>query len=141
MRKHDILKNYYREVWENGNFDAIDGFINPSADTDRLNNNDVVETNEIREWVTIFRNFVTNIKVNTVKSIEEDDWLCAYLEINCERIDNGAPVCVYQQVIVRFVGDQVVEGYPHFDLLRFFEQIGLLPENTFELLMAGTHLK
>ena len=139
--KHDILENYYKEVWERGDLDAVDTYFNLVADTNRIIDDAGIVPSEIREWVSIIRSFVTNISVRVVKSVEEGDWISAYLEINCQRIDNGAAVHVYQQIKMRFVGDQKIESYPQFDFLRFFEQIGQLPENTFELLMGGARLK
>lgn len=138
--KHEILDNFYKQVWERGNFDVIEDYFDLTTSKNRLINDAGIEPNEIREWVGIIRSYVTDIKVEIIKSIEEGEWISAYLQIDCIRLDNGAPVHVYQQIMLRFLDGRKIESYPQFDFLRFFEQIGQLPENTHELLLGGTKL-
>jgi hypothetical protein len=38
-------------------------------------------------------------------------------------------------------GNNIVESYPSVNFLSFFEQLGQLPENAFELLLGGTSLR
>ncbi|SPH21131.1 hypothetical protein ASD8599_01876 [Ascidiaceihabitans donghaensis] len=138
--KHDILKRYYKDVWERGNLDAIDAYFDLTSDADRLLPDRRIEPGEIREWVGIIRSYVTDIDVKIIKSIEEGDWISAFMVIECRRLDTGQPVKAHQHIMLRFTKDKKVESYPQFDFLQFFEQIGLLPENSLELLMGGTRL-
>jgi hypothetical protein len=126
--KHDIPENFYKEFWERGNLDAVDTYFNLVADTNRIVDDAGISPSEIREWVSIIRSFVTNISVRIVKSVEEGDWISAFLKINCQRIDNGAPVHVYQQIMMRFVGDQKIESYPQFDFLGFLSRLANCPK-------------
>lgn len=140
MKKRDLLARYYKEVWEDGDLEKIDNYFNLQCDTQRLLPDRKIEPDEIREWVSIIRSFVTNIKVELVNTIEDGDWISAFLVVRCNRIDTGADVTAHQQIMLRFSGDLKVESYPRFDFLRFFEQIGQLPENTYALLMGGNRL-
>ena len=126
--KHDIPEIFYKEFWKRGNLDAVDTYFNLVADTNRIVDDAGISPSEIREWVSIIRSFVTNISVRIVKSVEEGDWISAYLEIHCQRIDNGAPVHVYQQIMMRFVGEQKIESYPQFDLLGFLSRLANGPK-------------
>jgi hypothetical protein len=135
------MKRWYKEVWENGNFDVIEGYFLPDAHNNYIAPNFGIEPSEIREWMIVLRKFVYDIKVNAIQSIEDGDWISMMLEIHAKTVSNDKPVMVYQQIMLRFEGDKKAESYPAFDFLRFFEQLGQLPEHTHALLLSGTKLK
>jgi len=60
--------------------------------------------------------------------------------VTCTSRATGAPVEVYQQIMSRQHEGRLIESYPQFDLLRFFEQLGQLPPDIYPLLMGGTRL-
>ena len=47
--KHDIPGNYYKEIWERGNLDAVDTSFNLVADTNRIVDDAGIIPSEIRE--------------------------------------------------------------------------------------------
>ncbi|WP_299505004.1 ester cyclase [uncultured Roseobacter sp.] len=141
MTKAEILKQWYKEVWEDGKLDVIEDYFVSEPHNQYIVPNFGIEPAEIREWVSVLRSFVTDIKVTIVHSIEEGDWLSAMLEIRCLNALSGQPVKVYQQIMLRFDGPLKAESYPSFDFIRFFEQLGQLPENTHALLLGGTKLE
>lgn len=141
-----ILKQWYVDVWERGNLDVIEDYFlevahNEHSDHQHLVPNFGVDTKELREWLTILHSFVTDIKVNMLQTIEQGDWLSAMLEITCRQRDTQNNIRVIQQITLRFVGDKKAESYPAFDFIRFFEQLGQLPEETHALLLSGTVLR
>ena len=143
--KTDILRRWYKEVWEDGRLEVIDGYFLDAADNthnagEHLVPNFGVDPNELREWLTIVHSFVTDIRVEILHSIEEGDWMSAMLEITCRPHDRREPIRVIQQIMLRFEGTKKAESYPAFDFIRFFEQLGQLPEHTHALLLSGTKL-
>ncbi|WP_227269583.1 ester cyclase [Roseobacter weihaiensis] len=141
MTKADILKKWYETVWEDGRLDVIEDYFVSEPHHQYIAQNFGIEPSEVREWVSVLRSFVTDIKVEILHSIEEGDWLSAMLEINCRSVATNDPLKVYQQIMLRFDGDRKAESYPAFDFIRFFEQLGQLPENTHALLLGGTVLR
>lgn len=139
-RKSDILKRYYREVWENGNSDAIDAYFVTPSHNRHMAPNLGIEPAEIREWMLVLRKFVYDIHVEVIQTVEEGDWISAMLEITCTDLNTDRPIKVYQQIMLRFEGDKKAESYPAFDFIRFFEQLGQLPTDTRALLLSGTKL-
>ncbi len=138
--KIDRMKQYYHEVWEKGDLSVIESYFTPQDHGNYIVSGKQIVPSEIREWVSVVRSFVTNIKVTVVHSIEEGDWLSMMLRFDCRRRDTGAPVTVHQQIMFRFDGDLKAESYPFFDMLSFFEQLGQLPEDVHALLLSGTRL-
>lgn len=140
MRNADILERYYKDVWEEGQLDRITTYFNCVHDPDRIVPRRGIEPCEIREWVSIVRSFITDIKIRLVHTIEQDDWLSAMIEISAKDMRTQAPVLVHQQIMLRFVDGQTIESYPFFDFLSFFEQLGHLPQDVHALLLGGNVL-
>ncbi|WP_282096825.1 ester cyclase [Epibacterium ulvae] len=138
--KTDLMLQYYRDVWENGELEKIESYFTPQDHDQYVVEGKKIVPSEIREWVSIIRSFVTDIKVTILQSVEEGDWLALMLRIDCLRVDTRTPVRVHQQIMFRFDGNLKAESYPFFDFLNFFEQLGQLPEDVHALLLAGTHL-
>ena len=141
MTKADILREWYTAVWEEGRLDVIEDYFVDAPHNRHIAQGFGIEPSEIREWVSVLRSFVTDIRVDILHSIEEGDWLSAMLEINCRNSATQKPIRVYQQIMLRFDGDRKAESYPAFDFIRFFEQLGQLPENTHALLLGGNVLR
>lgn len=89
----------------------------------------------------ILRGLVSHLKVTFIHTIDKDDWTAAFLKITCNCRRTNKPVAVYQQIMCRQCNGLLVESYPLFDLLRFFEQLDQLPKDAYALLMAGTRLR
>lgn len=141
VKKADILKKWYQTVWEDGQLDVIEDYFVTEPHNQYIAQSFGIEPSEIREWVSVLRSFVTDIRVDMIHSFEDGDWLSAMLEINCRSVATSEPIKVYQQIMLRFDGDRKAESYPAFDFIRFFEQLGQLPENTHALLLGGTVLR
>lgn len=146
VSKIDALMRWYKNVWEDGNLEFVDAFFVTSADNEHISSEHLVpnfgvDPTEVREWVSILRSFVTDIHVKALHSIEEGNWLSAMLEISCQQRETTKKIIVIQQIMVRFEGGKTAESYPAFDFIRFFEQLGQLPEDTHALLLSGTKLK
>jgi len=136
----DVLRRFYAEVWEQENLSAIPDYFHHRVPDDILIADRAVEVDEVREWMDVLRALVTDIKVTFLHTIDQGDWTAAFMRINCRSRANGAPVEVYQQIMSRQADGRLIESYPQFDLLRFFEQLGQLPEDVYPLLMGGTRL-
>ncbi|WP_299147826.1 hypothetical protein [uncultured Tateyamaria sp.] len=135
-----ILRAFYTEIWEQAQFDRIEDYFVPSSTHPILVADRAVDVNEVREWMLILNRLVRDIKVRFIHAIDSGDWASAFLEITCSSRTDGKTVVVYQQIMSRQSGGLLVESYPQFDMLRFFEQLGQLPPDIYPLLMGGNRL-
>lgn len=135
-----ILRRFYQEVWEGGRLDVIERYFHPETPDHILIDDRAVEPHEVREWMEILRSLVTNMKVEFIHTVDEGDWSAALMRVRCDCNRTHKPIEVYQQIMSRQKDGKLIESYPQFDLLRFFEQLDQLPENAYALLMGGFRL-
>ncbi|WP_417676235.1 ester cyclase [Pseudodonghicola sp.] len=140
MTKIEVLQRWCEEVWRKGNLEAIDDLFTPDAITSGVVPQMQIGPKDFRELVSVLRNHVGEIEVNILKTVEQDDWLAAMMRFRTSRADNGAPIEVAGQVMLRFSGDKMVEAYNHFDYLAFFEQLGLVPPDSLTIFLTGHKL-
>ena len=137
MQKAEILNNWYRRVWEQGDLNAIDEMFRPDTKAAGLLPDMRLGPDDFKELVFMVQELVEEIHSEIVKTVEQGDWLAALVQISTTNCMTGAPVSVSGQVMVRFEGDIMVETYNAFDFLSFFEQMHLLPEQVLPICLSG----
>lgn len=135
-----ILRRFYADVWEDGRLDMINAYFAPASENSIMIDDRRVEPDEIEEWMKILFSLTRDIRVAVVHTLDDGDWASALMRVNCTSRATGAKVEIYQQVMSRQKDGRLVESYPQFDFLRFFEQLGQLPQDAYPLLMAGNDL-
>lgn len=141
MDKSELLKEWYSQVWEQGNIDAIDEFFAADTMADGLIPEMQVGADDFRDFVSAFKYHLGEIRVDIPKIIENGDWASAILHVHTSRADNGAPIEVTGQVMVRYKDNKIVEAYNQFDLISLFEQLGQMPADTLPICMTGQRLE
>lgn len=140
MTNSEILREWYSEIWEKGNTDAIEDYFAPETMAEGLIPEMQVGADDFRDLVTAFRHVLGDITVDMPKIIENGDWVSAILNVKTFRADNGAPIEVTGQVMARFKENKMVEAYNHFDFISFFEELGQFPTDTLPVCMTGQRL-
>ncbi len=136
MSNLDILKNWYDRVWVEGDLDSIDDFFTPDAEAQGMMEF-AVGPEDFKALVAAMLEHIEDIKITFNRVVETDDWVWAQMtgHAKAKLVDND--VTVSGQVMCRFTDGKIVEAYNQMDFLTLFEQLGLLPENTMALCLAG----
>ncbi|SLN70666.1 ester cyclase [Ruegeria meonggei] len=141
MAHADLLRDWYAEVWEKGDTDAIDQYFAPDTMAEGIIPEMQVGADEFRDLVMAFRHVLGEIHVELPKVIEQDDWVSAIIKVKTTRADNGAPLQAAGSVIARVRDGRMVEAYNQFDFISLFEQLGQFPEDTLPVCMTGQRLE
>lgn len=140
MTNLDILGEWYRRVWIEGDLEAIDEFFAPSAGADGIMADGQVGAEDFRALVPALRAMVRDPSFAIVRSIEAGEWVWAQLSVRATVVHGTDPIAVTGQVAARIAGGRIVEAFNAFDFLPFFEQAGLVPQDAFLLLLSGERL-
>lgn len=140
MTNLQVLELWYRDVWENGDIDAVDRYMRPQMQARGLLHDMFVAPEDMKNLIEVLRGTMKDLKVNILMSIEQDGWLAAVVQHKAVSIRNGAALNSHGHVMIRFEDGYIVEAYNCFDFMTFFEQQEQLPANTMALLLTGTEL-
>ncbi len=137
MNKRDILQEWFRRVWIEVDLDAIDEMFTPDSEAAGLLPGFQVGPDDFRELVPMFLNMVQDPQLSLDKVMEDGDWAAALYSLRVINPVNGQPVASTGQLYVRFDGNKMVEAYNSIDFMSFFEQMGLLPDQSMALCLTG----
>ena len=140
MTKIEILQSWYDEVWSKGNLDVIDHLLVPNITANGVLTSIGLTREEFRDLVVAVRGLLQSINVTLKQTVEQGDWLAALTEIQAKRDDNGEPVSISSQVMVRFEGNRLAETHYQFDFFTMFEQLGQLPTDSLPICLTGQRL-
>lgn len=138
--KADILQKWYDEVWTNGNLDAIDTMFRPDSVASGIIPDFGVQPEEFRNLVGAVLSICEPPKVKVQKALEVDDWVAGLIEVETTDLSERRRVHMTGSVFARFEGEFMIETYNHMDFFSFFEQLGLMPDSSMALLLAGQKL-
>ena len=140
MTKLEFLKNWYDRVWVKADLEAIDQFFAPRAGAEGIMPDGAVGAEDFRALVPALRALVRDLSITIDRWQDGDDWLWAQITVQALPAQGAAPIRANGQVMMRFANGLIAEAYNTFDFLTFFEQVGLLPQDAFALLLSGEKL-
>lgn len=136
----DIVLRWYEDVWHQGKLHLIDKLYRPAPSTECLVQEGPVPANETREFIALVEELIDDKTVRVLHIVENGDWVSAMVQLDGVKSGTAEPVHLRWLSMLRIEKGCIVESYPSANFMSLFEQMGQLPENTFELLLGGTVL-
>ena len=135
--KLEVMKNWYQRVWSEEDASAIDEIMKPSAVARGLGSKSQTGPEEFKPFQKALLGIIGDMKITIDRHVEEGDWLSQYILISGTCRKTGKEVSMTGQVMVKIVGEEILEGYNHVDFMSLYEQLELLPSQTFETCLCG----
>jgi len=140
MTKLEFLREWYRRVWIEADPTAIDDYFAPRAGADGLMPDGQVSAEDFRALVPALLAVGRNLRIEIDRHVETDDWLWAQITVHGTAAQGIDPIRASGQIMMKIEGDKITEAYNAFDFITFFEQVKLLPPDSFLLLLSGESL-
>ncbi len=134
---YHFMQDFFDRVWAQGDLGAVDEMFDPNARAGGLVPQLQVGPEDFHVMVPALRHLIQEIEVKIEHSIQAGDWLWSLVRLQGVAADTGRLGVITGQVMCRIEDGRIKEAYNHFDFMPFFEQLGMLPENTMETLMTG----
>ncbi len=137
MSKHDLLQEFYDTVWSGGDSHAIRKFFAPGAEASGLVGEMSLDAEDMIAFVDSLSMHVVNIEFELLHVLEDGDWVSSMARATGTSRRSGKPLQMTGQTLVRLEGGLIAEAHNHFDMMGLFVQLGLLPDDVGERLLAG----
>ncbi|WOI55091.1 ester cyclase [Palleronia sp. LCG004] len=135
MCHSSILRDFYTTIWEQGRIDELDRFFTEDIRADGWFPGMPVGSADFAVLVLTIRSMVTDIRFTIERTVTQDDWISAYIRVDCFCGRRGVELRITGQLMARFEGNRMAEAYNHMDMITYFVQLGLLPDDiTFRML-------
>ncbi|MFV2052942.1 ester cyclase [Aliiroseovarius sp. YM-037] len=137
MDKRQFLETWYQRVWEEEDLSAIAEMFKPDTLARGLVDDAHVGPDEFEAFAAAMLQLVGKAKVTIGRFVENGDWVAAVISVAATDRNTDKPVMFSGQTVAKIADGVLVESYNHFDSIGLFEQLGLLPESTFEICLMG----
>lgn len=140
MAHLDLLRDWFRQVWIEGDIAAIERFFAPQALAAGLVPGAGLGPADFAAFVPALRQHLRNPEITIRHHAETADTLWALIEVRAEAAQDMTPIRFDGQVMIRLAEGRIVAAHNHFDLVTLFEALGLLPPDTIALCLAGERI-
>jgi len=133
----DVVKTWLRRVWAEEDETAIDDMLVTDTKALGLAPDTLVGPDGFKQFHRLFLSRLCDFDIQVDRYMEDGEWMSVLVTLNARRRDNKQPVKTTGHIYFRIVDGMVLQGDNHFDFMRLLEQMGNLPENTFEECLSG----
>jgi predicted ester cyclase len=130
-----LVRQWFREVWDEGNEAAIDRLMAPDAKVHGLSGPEgrstIVGPQHFKPYFRTMRAALGGLKVEVVRTIVQDDMVAAHCRVVARHVGDALggpptnrPVEFWGITITRVKNDKLVEGWKVFDFLSMYQQLG-----------------
>jgi SnoaL-like polyketide cyclase len=138
--KTQILGNWYRRVWEEEDAGAIDKLFVPDSDIRQIGMSKPIDLEEFKGFHKLFCDQLQNIDIHIDMAIEQGDWLAALCSCYAKNSRTGENVTITGNVMVKITDGKLRGCYEHWDFMGLWDQLGLLPDESFQKCLQGQKL-
>jgi predicted ester cyclase len=134
MTPEAVVRQWFKEVWDEGREDAIDRLADANARIHGLGGPGAPPmrgTAEFKRLFQMFRNALGDLEIAVEQTVSEGDRCAAFCRVKGRHVGDafggpptGQPVEFTGMTIVVVRDGKIVEGWNAFDFLSMYQQIG-----------------
>jgi predicted ester cyclase len=129
-----IVREWFKEVWNEGSEDAIERLMGPDAPVHGLsgpNAGTIRGVEAFKAFFQMFQRAMGDMQIEVVRTVVEGDICAAHCHVVARHTGGGLgsdptgrQVDFWGMCIVRVRDGQIVEGWNCFDFLAMYQQLG-----------------
>ena len=131
MTPDALIRAWFKEVWDEGNLDAVDRLMAADAVAHGLGPGGIRGPEAFKPYVRTIRGALGDLEIEVLQTLTEGDRVAAHCHVVARHVGElfgSAPtqrkVDFEGMTIVRVRGEQIVEAWNCFDFLRMYQQMG-----------------
>lgn len=137
MTNEEVIRSWFKRFWDEADKSAVDDLVAPDLTATGMAHAGAITPDEIRQFADVMFRHIKDIKTEFHRFIDQGEWIAFHFTMHAKDCQNDAPVTLDCQTMVHIVDGKLQSGINHVDWISFFQQLGKVPPNTMEDLMAG----
>ena len=126
-----LARQWFKEVWDEGNESAIDRLMHPDAVVHGLADGKIRGPEGFKPLFRTFQAALGDLEIEVVRTVVEGDLCAAHCHVIARHVGDALggpasnrPVDFWGMTFVRAKDGQVVEAWNCFDFLAMYQQLG-----------------
>jgi predicted ester cyclase len=127
----EIVRRWFKEVWDEGREETIDQLMAPFAVAYGLPGGPIQGPTAFKPLFRTFREALGDLSIEVVRTVVQGDLVAAHCHVTARHSGlsfggdpTNQPVDFWGMTIIRVAEGQIVEGWNCFDMLSMYQQIG-----------------
>ncbi len=137
MTNEQVIREWFRRFWDEQDMSAVEDLAQPDARASGMAHAHAINPDEIVAFAQMMFGHIGNLKTTFHQFVDQGEWCAFHFTINATHLETGNPVSLDAQTMTHIVDGRIKTGINHVDYISFFQQIGLMPEQTLENCFAG----
>lgn len=138
--KLELMKDFFTEVWENGNYEYAEKSISGEFRMEGMGENTTFPVENMRDLIEAYRVIAGTPSIEITHHIADGDWIATRFLATSAGPDGATPMEVSGMMMTRFDGELILENFTKLEYLQAFEQIGRIPQDSLAMLISGQSL-
>lgn len=134
-----VLKDWYERVWNQGDASYIDKYYSSHGKAHGLGPTTVLGPDGFRDFQQAFLSRFPDLKVRVEQCFGQGDMVAVHFVATVTH--EGSAIEFRGGGVCRFAGGRIVEAWNLLDLLGLLDQMGVVPEGSFQRVLAGERLE
>lgn len=137
MKPSESIARWFQRIWAEQDIGALDELAAPDAVFRGLEETVLDGVEEFRLYHQMMLDQFDAFEIDIHRSVEEGEWVAIYATVSCVYRKTSKRCSTRLHAMARFRDGKMVEGHNLLDIVKFFEQVGLLPHRTLDQLLLG----
>lgn len=140
MTREDIVRDWYRRLWELGDLTVLDDYLATGADVTGYSWSEQTNVSDYQTMVDAFQELLESIQFQIEVVAETGEWIACSTSLTAYCPGNGRNVSAGGASMMRIRNGRILESRINFDFITLFEQMDLLPKDTMAICLGGAPL-
>ena len=137
MTNRQLVDTWMQKVWWEQDAQAISQMFRPDGTAEGLGSH-MVGPEDFKVFHGQLLKLIDKVKINVAKEFTQGSWSAFLCTMECvAKKDPQNKIVISGTIFARIENDCIVEAYNHFDFMALYEQLGLLPPDTFAKCLSG----
>ncbi|WP_158524485.1 nuclear transport factor 2 family protein [Phaeobacter piscinae] len=136
MTNTELVRTWLKAVWEKGDLDAIDRLLSPTVILVGVSSPYLEPGVSHRDVAEALQNLLGPRRISITHIIEQGFWVSARVVFHLKKTSNGREFDAPAQLLARVENDKFAEFYSTMDYLEIVQNLGLVPEDAFYVLLT-----
>lgn len=141
FQHRDFVETWFRRVWHEEDANAIAEMMVSDAHVKGMSRQVVVGAEGFTAFQQALLALLADVRIEIDRYSEDGDWVTVLFNIRSTCRKTGTTAEFTAQAIARIEDGRIAEAYNHVDFISMFEQLGMMPEGSFQTLLSGHQLK
>ena len=137
MTNKEVVQEWFKKVWHEGDTRTIHKMFESSGKAAGLGARPIAGPTEFEAFQKAMFGLIENVKISIDQSFESGEWIAVFCTLEAKKRGSDKKIVMPGSCSLRIKDDVILEAYNHWEFMAFFEQLDLLPKDSFATCLQG----